>query len=134
MRIITFASFYFALLCPLAVNAQYISNIDAQCAAWNDFKLEYNRLSRGDKDGFRVKLHFTTEKAQADAVAEKARKLFPDDAVYVIYEMPNFSVVFGEFENKMSATGWISENKNLFPTAFIVKSRVNTCRPVKATE
>jgi hypothetical protein len=134
MRIITFACFCVALFYPLVINAQYISNIDAQCATWNDFKLEYNRLSRGDKDGFRVKLHFTTEKAQADAVAEKARKLFPDDAVYVIYEMPNFSVVFGEFDNKMTATGWISENKNLFPTAFIVKCRVNTCRPIKETE
>ena len=134
MRNLYLGCFYIILFCPLLIKAQYISNIEAQCNAWNELKTEYNRLSRGDKDGFRVKLHFTTDKTQADAVAEKARKLFPDDAVYIVYEAPNFSVVFGEFENKMNATGWIAENKGLFPTAFIVKSRIHSCKPVKVPE
>ena len=102
--------------------------MDAKLLKWESLRTEYNRLRRGDREGFRVKIHFTVNKKEAQAVFEQAQTSFPDQGVYLIYEVPNFSVLFGDFETKMQAAGWMTENKSKFPTAFIVQSRINSCR------
>ena len=116
------------LIIPIVQYAQQIYDMNAKLLKWESLRTEYNRLTRGDREGYRVKIHFTVNKKEAQAVFEQAQTSFPDQGVYLIYEVPNFSVVFGDFETKMQAAGWMAENKSKFPTAFIVQSRINSCR------
>lgn len=88
-------------------------------------KAEYHKATNGEQDGYRIKIHFGIDKEVADAVRTKFQKSFPDCLTYREYQQPNFVVLIGDYKSKLEAFKFLSEIKSEFPTAYIIKDKIN---------
>jgi len=89
-----------------------------------DKKAEYHRLTNGEHDGYRIKIHFGVDKEAAEAVRAKFMAKFPDYASYREYQQPNFVVLIGDYTTKLEAYKYLKIIQAEFPNAFIVKGKI----------
>jgi hypothetical protein len=89
-------------------------------------KAEYHRLTGGQEDGYRIKIHFGPDREAAEAVRAKFVAKFPDVVVHKDYEQPYFVVLVGDFKTKLQAFETWKKLQVEFPSAFIVKGKINT--------
>lgn len=87
-------------------------------------KAEYHRLTNGEQEGYRIKIHFGVEKDQSHAIRTKFAAKFNDLLTYEEYQQPNWVVLVGDFKTKLEAFEHLQKIKPEFPGAFIVKDRV----------
>lgn len=87
-------------------------------------KAEYHRLTNGEHEGYRIKIHFGVDKEAAEAVRTKFMAKFPDYISYREYQQPNFVVLIGDYTSKMEAYRHLKIIQAEFPNAFIVKGKV----------
>jgi hypothetical protein len=90
-----------------------------------DRKAEYHRLTHGEQDGYRIKIHFGTDREEAKAVRTKFSTEFPDYATHEDYEQPNFVVLVGDFRTKLEAFRAWKNIQASFPNAFIVRGKIS---------
>ena len=88
-------------------------------------KAEYHRLTNGEQDGYRIKIHFSADRTKANEVREKFSELYKDYATYQEYQQPNFVVMVGDFKTKLEAFEVLKKIQSEFPQAFIVKGKIN---------
>ena len=75
--------------------------------------------------GYRVRIFFDnkqTARNQSERVAGTFKSQHPGISVYREYENPYFKVTVGDFRTKSDAMVLLRSVKNLFPSAFIVRS------------
>ncbi|MBC7694858.1 MAG: hypothetical protein H7141_05350 [Burkholderiales bacterium] len=98
--------------------------------ALQEKKAEYHRRTNGESDGYRVKIHFSSDKTKAWEVQSKflANAKYNGVSAYEDYQIPNFVIVVGDCKTKLEATELLKKIKDDYPYAFIVKSKV---RPIK---
>lgn len=89
-----------------------------------DKKAEYHRLTNGEHEGYRIKIHFGVDKEVAEAVRAKFIAKFPEYATYREYQQPNFVVLIGDYATKMDAFRHLKLIQAEFPNAFIVKGKI----------
>ncbi|MBA2614043.1 MAG: SPOR domain-containing protein [Bacteroidetes bacterium] len=89
-----------------------------------DKKAEYNRLTNGEMDGYRIKIHFGGDRENAKAVRNKFSAKFSDYNTYEEYQQPNFVVLIGDFKTKLEAFETLKKIQVEFPNSFIVKGRI----------
>lgn len=87
-----------------------------------DKHLELN--SKTTVKGYRVKIHFGTDKAQAYEVKEKFNEKFPDVSAYVKYDQPYFSVRVGDYRTKLEAFKFLKQIQSDYEAAFLVQDEV----------
>lgn len=87
-------------------------------------KAEYHRLTNGEIDGYRIKIHFGIDKDVAKNVRSKFSSKFPDFAIYEEYQQPNFVVLVGDFKTKLEAFEALKKIQVEFTNAFIVKEKI----------
>jgi hypothetical protein len=87
-------------------------------------KAEFNRLSEGVQDGYRIKIHFGIDSEQARNMRTKFNTEFPDYPTYQEYQQPNFVVLVGDFKTKLEAFATLKKIQGGFPNAFIVKGKI----------
>jgi hypothetical protein len=87
-------------------------------------KAEYHRLTGGDKDGYRIKIHFGSDRDAAENVRTKFATAFPDYDTYKEYQQPNFVVLVGDYRTKLEAFESLKNIQVEFPNAFIVKGKI----------
>ncbi len=87
-------------------------------------KAEYHRITGGEADGFRIKIHFGVDRNVASAVRSKFSAKYSDINAIEDYQQPNFVVVVGDFKTKLEAFEWLKKIQSDFPNAFIVKSKI----------
>jgi hypothetical protein len=87
-------------------------------------KAEYHRLTDGEQDGYRIKIHFGIDKEQANLVKTKFSTAFEDYPTYSDYQQPNFVVLVGDFRTKLEAFQSLQKIRLEFPNAFIVKGKI----------
>src|SRR4051812_9967531 len=68
-----------------------------------DKKAEYHRLSGGDQDGYRIKIHFGIDRDKAHVVKNKFSAKFSDYNTYEEYQQPNFVILVGDYKTKLEA-------------------------------
>ncbi|MBX3163326.1 MAG: SPOR domain-containing protein [Bacteroidetes bacterium] len=120
-------SVLFFLLCvaPLrAQDEQYQTQWQVKQAV--EKKAEYHRLTNGEQDGYRIKIHFSTDRTKANETREKFLELYKENyTTYQEYQQPNFVVLIGDFQSKREAFEVLKKIQSEFSYAFIVKGKIN---------
>jgi len=80
--------------------------------------------SKSTVKGYRVKIHFGNDKAQAYEIRDKFAEKYPDIPSYVRYDQPYFSVRAGNYRTKLEAYKFLKQLQNEFPTAFLVQDQI----------
>ena len=71
--------------------------------------------------GYRVKIHFGSDKAKSRDVKAKFSSSYPDVPAYEKYDQPNFNIRVGDFQTKLEAYRLLKKIQIDFPTSFIVQ-------------
>lgn len=87
-------------------------------------KAQYHRLTGGEQDGYRIKIHLSVDKDKATAVRSKFSSRFADYATYEDYQQPNWVVLIGDFKTKLEAFQSLKKIQGEFPNSFIVKGKI----------
>ncbi len=87
-------------------------------------KAEYHRLTGGDQDGYRIKIHFGADRDKAKSLRSKFQQRYADIATYEEYQQPNFVVLVGDFKSKLEAFQSLKKIQSDFPSSFIVKGKI----------
>lgn len=74
--------------------------------------------------GYRVKIHFGSDKSKAKEVKAKFISKFPEVPAYEKYDQPNFNIRVGDFRTKLEAYNFLKEVQLEFPSAFIVNDDI----------
>ena len=87
-----------------------------------DKHIEIN--SKAAIKGYRVKIHFGSDKNQAKDVKGAFISKFPDVPAYEKYDQPNFNIRVGDFRTKLEAYSFLKKIQPDFPAAFIVQDEI----------
>ena len=87
-------------------------------------KAEYHRLTGGEQEGYRIKIHFGIDRDGAEAIRIKFATRFPEYRADKAYQQPNFVVLVGDYKTKLEAFESLKKIQTEFPNAFIVKGRI----------
>ncbi|MDX2172151.1 MAG: SPOR domain-containing protein [Bacteroidota bacterium] len=87
-------------------------------------KAEYHRLTGGEQDGYRIKIHFGADKDKERSVKSKFQQRFADIYTYEEYQQPNWVVLVGDFKTKLEAFQTLKKIQSDFPSSFIVKGKI----------
>lgn len=88
-------------------------------------KAEYHRLTNGEQEGYRIKIHLAIDRDAAEAVRLKFSNRFGDIPTHKEYQQPNWVVLVGDYRTKLEAYESLKKIKPEFPNAFIVKGKIN---------
>ncbi len=86
-------------------------------------KAEYHKLTNGEMDGYRIKIHFGSDKEAARAIRTKFSAKFSDYSTYEDYQQPYFVVLVGDFKTKLEAFEALKKIQVEF-NSFIVKGKI----------
>lgn len=117
-----------AFLCGVAFSQENQTQTLLKVKSLQEKKAEFHKRTGGESDGYRVKIHFSADKAKMKEAQAKFAKKYSDVASYEDYQQPNWVVNVGDFKTKLEAYELLNRIKEDFPYAFIVKSKV---RPMK---
>lgn len=95
---------------------------DYKIKALVDKHIEIN--SQAPIKGYRVKIHFGTDKNAAKEVKGTFIAKFPEVPAYEKYDQPNFNIRVGDFRTKLEAYKFLKEIQPDFPSAFIVQDEI----------
>lgn len=87
-------------------------------------KSEYHRITGGEYEGYRIKIHSGVDRNVASNMRSKFSSKYGDIKAYEDYQQPNWVVVVGEFKTKLEAFEVYKKIQADFPSAFIVKSKI----------
>lgn len=87
-------------------------------------RAEYYRLTNGELDGYRIKIHFGGDRENARLVKTKFAAKFTEYNTYDEYQQPNFVVLVGDFKSKLEAFESLKKIQVEFPNSFIVKGKI----------
>lgn len=74
--------------------------------------------------GYRIKIHFGSDKTKSKEVKAKFIARFPNVSAYEKYDQPNFNIRVGDFRTKLEAYKFLKEVQADFPSAFIVQDEI----------
>lgn len=107
------------------VNAQNSSaDTQAKVEQLLEKKAEYHKLTNGEIDGYRIKIHFGVDRDVAKNVRSKFSSKFSDISTYEEYQQPNFVVLVGDYRTKLEAFEALKKIQLEFTNAFIVKGKI----------
>jgi len=87
-------------------------------------KADYHRMTGGDQDGYRLKIHFGIDRDAAEAMRIKFSTRFAEYSTHKEYQQPNFVVLVGDYKTKLEAFESLKKIQSEFPNAFIVKGKI----------
>ncbi len=93
-----------------------------------DKKASYNRLSNGEYDGYRIKIHFGSDRVKAREIRSKFMAKYNGVDAYEDYQQPNFVITVGDYRTRLEAVEALKKILVDFPNGFIVKSKI---KPMK---
>jgi hypothetical protein len=123
--------FIILFLCALGVYAQenpYLNPVQTSTQLKvNELvekKAEYHRLTGGEQDGYRIKIHFGVDRDAAEVVRTKFTTRFPEYPTDKEYQQPNFVILVGYYKTKLEAYESLKKIQTEFSNAFIVKGKI----------
>jgi hypothetical protein len=110
------------------LQAQNSADNDPRLKTLSDKAAEYHRKTDGEGDGYRIKIHFGSDKSAAHEVKQKFSTEYSNIPAYEEYRQPNFVIVVGDFKTRVDAYEAFKKIQSDFPNAFIIKSKI---KPIK---
>jgi hypothetical protein len=98
--------------------------IEQKVNALVEKKAEYHKLTNGESDGYRIKIHFGVDRDAAKNVRGKFSSKFPETRTDEEYQQPNFVVLVGDYRTKLEAYDALKKIQPEFTNAFIVKGKI----------
>ena len=80
--------------------------------------------SKAPIKGYRIKIHFGSDKNKAKEIKAKFISKFPDIPAYEKYDQPNFNIRVGDFWTKLEAYKALKEIQVEFPSSFLVQDEI----------
>lgn len=80
---------------------------------------------KGTVSGYRVQIHFGSDREKAKDEKAKFLKLYSDIPAYENYQQPNFKIRVGDFRSRLEAQKFLKEIKNEFSSSFVVTDEIN---------
>ncbi|HLC82463.1 MAG TPA: SPOR domain-containing protein [Bacteroidia bacterium] len=80
--------------------------------------------SKAPIKGYRIKIHFGSDKNKAKEIKAKFISKFPDISAYEKYDQPNFNIRVGDFRTKLEAYKALKEIQVEFPSSFLVQDEI----------
>lgn len=120
--IIAFLLFFIS--CPLLVAQGTQAQTQLKVKQLIEKKAEYHRLTGGEQDGYRIKIHFDVDRDKAKNTRSKFSSRFGEYHTYEEYQQPYWVVLVGDFKTKLEAFEAYKKIQPEFP-AFIVKGKIN---------
>jgi len=74
--------------------------------------------------GYRVKIHFGSDKNKAKEVKGQFIAKYPNVPAYEKYDQPNFNIRVGDFRTKLEAYKFLKQIQGEFPTSFLVQDEI----------
>lgn len=74
--------------------------------------------------GYRVKIHFGTDKSKSKEIKAEFIAKYPDVPAYEKYDQPNFNIRVGDFRTKLEAYKFLRKVQIDFPAAFLVQDDI----------
>lgn len=74
--------------------------------------------------GYRIKIHFGSDKNKAKEIKAKFISKFPEIPAYEKYDQPNFNIRVGDFRTKLEAYKALKEIQVEFPSSFLVQDEI----------
>ena len=113
----------------ISVSDQALSQHYSVAAQDSMVKLLVNRhiaigQAKRTMPGYRVQIHFGSNRTKANEVKADFLKLYPNVGSYLVYHQPNFKIRVGDFKTRMEAQKFLKDIQPLYSTAFLVKDDV----------
>lgn len=80
--------------------------------------------SKAPIKGYRIKIHFGSDKNKAKEIKAKFISKFPEISAYEKYDQPNFNIRVGDFRTKLEAYKALKEIQVEFPSSFLVQDEI----------
>lgn len=74
--------------------------------------------------GFRVQIHFGSEREKAKEIKTRFLKSYPDYNAYEIYQQPNFKIRVGDFRTRLEAQKFQRTVAGEFSSSFVVPDEI----------
>lgn len=114
----------FLLLSQPHAFAQEQTDTESKVKQVVEKKAEYHRLTDGEQEGYRIKIHFGVDRDKAKAMRSKFATSFENYPTYEEYQQPNWVVLVGDYKTKLEAFEVMKKIQSEFPNSFIVKGRI----------
>lgn len=80
--------------------------------------------SKAPIKGYRIKIHFGSDKNKAKEIKAKFISKFPEISAYEKYDQPNFNIRVGDYRTKLEAYKALKEIQLEFPSSFLVQDEI----------
>ena len=107
-----------------------LKNVDSnivQDSRVNELMLKHvlvNVAKKSKIKGYRVQIHFGTQKAEANEIKSKFLTLYDDVPAYLDYQQPYFKIRVGDFRTRLEAYKFHQEIAEEFSGSFIVADEI----------
>jgi len=86
---------------------------------------QYEQLSKGTFPGYRIQVHFGSDRNGASSAKTDFSLKYPSYPTYLTYQQPYFKVCVGDFRNKLEAVSALNKIKKDYPGAFVMRDKIN---------
>ncbi len=104
---------------------------DSKISELMDKSLAINEKKDGKVKGYRVQIHFGSDRDKANEIKLRFMQKYNNTAAYEPYEQPNFKVRVGDFRTRIEAYKFLKEITVDFPSSFIVQDEIELKEIVK---
>ena len=98
--------------------------LDSRITDLMNKKMLINEKKDGKVKGYRVQIHFGSDRDKAKEIKVKFMQKFNSVVAHEIYEQPNFKVRVGDFRTRTEAFKFLKEISGDFPSSFIVQDEI----------
>ena len=133
-----FIGLFFVSLVSMAQNGQIPKDTghvqfiqDVRVVEMINKKTQINEKKDGKIQGFRVQIHFGSDRDKAKEVKSKFIQKYDSIPAYERYEQPNFKIRVGDFRTRLEAYRFFKTVTAEFPGSFIVEDEIEMKELVK---
>ncbi|NNM95187.1 MAG: SPOR domain-containing protein [Bacteroidia bacterium] len=88
-------------------------------------RIDYARYTHGVFPGYRIQVNFSQDRNEANKMRTDFGAKYPNLPTYLPYQQPYFKLYAGDFRTKFEAVKHLKAIKKDFPTAFVVREKIN---------